>query len=121
MTLPKLLLGSLVWLALLLSAALMPKGFSFSGVSNRFITPNGDSKNDTAVFNFENPQYASVSGKVFDMQGKKVADMTAGNPSWSQLVWNAKSSAGEPVSAGAYVFVIEAEGGVFRGVVVVIR
>lgn len=99
-----------------------PLGFSFeaaSGLSNRFITPNGDRKNDEAVFTFSNPRDSQVSGTVYDLKGAKVADMSAG-PGTNQLKWDPKASIAE-VRSGLYLYVLWAEGRSFSGVLVVIR
>ena len=121
-------MGSLIRLSLLLGLAwlnagviIAPKGFSFSGVSNRFISPNGDSKNDIAIFQFDNPQFSDVTGKIIDMKGMVVATLTPGpvNPS-TQLMWDGKAGGG-PAPGGVYIYVIAAEGKIFSGTVVVIR
>jgi len=120
MGISKLIMGSVVWLAMLLAAAMLPREFSFQGVSNRFITPNGDNKNDAAVFTVANPQNLEVKGKIFDIRGKLVANMTV-DPLLQKLSWDAKAGNGQIVRTGVYVYVIEAEGAAFRGLVVVIR
>ncbi|HAM36340.1 MAG TPA: hypothetical protein DEB40_03910 [Elusimicrobia bacterium] len=121
MTLWKLIFAGLVWVSSAQQNSLLPRAFQFQGASNRFITPNGDGKNDAAYFNFSNPQFSSITGRIFDLDGKRVASMAAGTPSAEQLVWNGKSDEGKIVSAGVYVYVIEAERSVVRGLVVVIR
>ena len=90
-----------------------------SGLSNRFLTPNGDGKNDNMVFIFDNPRKVSVKGKLFDLKGAFVADMTEG-PVENSLKWNGQFE-NKPVSGGVYVYQIEAEGKVYNGTVVVIR
>jgi len=125
MTFSRLVINIVLWLALLLSAGLTPQGFSFDHVTPHFITPNG--KNQTAFFWYNNPQWENVTGKVYDVQGKFIADMAPGIPgspaSYPQftLTWNAQASNGQFVTTGVYVYVISAEDGVYRGLVVVIR
>ncbi len=55
------------------AAAVRVKGFSFSGVSNRFITPNGDGKNDNVAFNFSNPSDSAGTVKIYDLRGHLVS------------------------------------------------
>ena len=101
-------------------------GFAFLGVTNRIITPNGDGKNDTAEFLFQNPAHLRVSGKVFDMRGGEVAVMTADcpddpSPDHSQcLRWNASSN-GHTVTGGVYVYVLLSQSWSYSGTVVVVR
>ena len=125
MHLPKkiLLLLLAFGLAFTLSGVLLAQGFSFLGASNRFITPNGDGKNDNVAFNFSNPGYAEVKGKIYDITGRFVADTTppSSNDLNIPLLWDGKSSNGVVVRTGVYVYVITCENSVYRGVVVVMR
>jgi gliding motility-associated-like protein len=93
--------------------------FNAAGLSNRFITPNGDGKNDNAVFTFDNPRESQVTGKIFDLKGSLVATMTQGPAQWS-LMWDGMAS-GQAVPGGVYIFQIEAEGQAFNGTIVVIK
>lgn len=90
-----------------------------SGLSNRLITPNGDGKNDTAGFVFDNPRDSAVTGKIFDLKGAFVADMKNG-PIGNSLEWDGKAN-GQAVSGGVYIYQIEAEDKVTNGTIVVIR
>ncbi len=111
-----------------LRLAQVPGGFAFdpSGLSNKFITPNGDGKNDNAVFNFANPQFSSVSGKIFDLQGRYIADMSApsggcaGGPGQC-LMWDGRGSNGTIVSGGVYVYQLSGGGTHYNGTIVVIK
>jgi hypothetical protein len=93
--------------------------FDISGLSNRAITPNGDGLNDKAVFTFDNPRDSAFSGKIYDLNGAFVADMTNG-PVANSLQWDGKAG-GRPVSGGAYVYQIKAEKEMFNGTLLVIR
>lgn len=99
------------------------RGGSFSadkaGLTNRLITPNGDNKNDTMVFVFDNPQDRNVKGRIYDLRGALVGSMKTG-PVGNSLIWDAKSG-GQPVPGGVYIYQIEAEGTVYNGTVAVIR
>ena len=90
-----------------------------AGLTNRLITPNGDNKNDTMVFVFDNPQQTDVKGKIYDLRGALVGTMTAG-PVGNSLLWDAKAG-GQTVPGGVYIYQIEADGTVYNGTVAVIR
>ncbi len=96
-------------------------GFSAdsSGLTNRLITPNGDGKNDTMVFIFDNPQDASVKGRIYDMRGALVAQMREG-PVSNSLLWDGKAG-GQAVPGGVYIYQLECGGKVYNGTVVVVR
>jgi len=99
------------------------RGGSFAadkaGLTNRLITPNGDNKNDTMVFVFDNPQQKNVKGKIYDLRGALVGTMTPG-PAGNSLLWDAKAG-GQAVPGGVYIYQIEADGTVYNGTVAVIR
>ncbi len=99
-------------------------GFSFNeaGISNREITPNGDGKNDTVEFLFDNPKYSAISGQVFDLQGHLISGMQpcADQPASQCLMWDAKSG-GRIVPGGIYVYQLKGEGKTYTGTVLVIR
>ncbi|MDO8805098.1 MAG: fibronectin type III domain-containing protein [Elusimicrobiota bacterium] len=99
------------------------RGGSFAadkaGLTNRLITPNGDNKNDTMVFVFDNPQEKIVKGKIYDLRGALVGTMKAG-PVGNSLVWDAKAG-GQAVPGGVYIYQIEADATVYNGTVAVIR
>ncbi len=96
--------------------------FSMAGVSNRFVTPNGDGKNDNVVFTFDNPNNASVSSKILDMRGRVVAGSLppgSNNPTGS-LMWDG-TSGGRSVPSGVYIYQIQAEGHSYSGTLVVLK
>ncbi len=120
MTALKFFSSVLVWLALAISATVFPKSVSVTQIANRFITPNGDSKNENAVIFLSNPQYSDVTGKIYDVQGKFIADM-AFDSIVQKLTWDGRNSNGQAARSGVYVFVIQAEGSAYRGLLVVVR
>lgn len=97
------------------------QGFSFntSQLSNKAITPNGDGLNDAAVFTFDNPADAAFSGRIYDIDGSFVADMTPGPIQYS-LRWDGKAG-GQVVPSGVYVYQVRGEDKVYNGTVVVVR
>ena len=105
-----------------LTGGLRPSSFSFdsSGISNRFITPNGDGLNDNVVLTFSNPRDSSVRCRIYDMKGAFVAEMAQGPVPSLTLEWDATSH-GTVVAEGVYVYVLEAEDKVFTGTLMVIR
>ena len=94
--------------------------FDMGGVSNKAITPNGDGLNDTVVFTFDNPKDSGITGKIFDIRGRFVADMRPGPIAGATLLWDGKAG-GAAVPRGVYIYQIQAEGKTFNGSVVVIR
>jgi len=96
------------------SAPIAPQGFAFNGV-NRFVTPNGDRKNDTAVFLYANPQDSAGSIRVYEIRGHQVASISI-DPGTTSAVWN-------PVGLpnGLYLYVITIDRASTSGVLVVVR
>jgi len=112
-------------------------GFEFMTALNRFITPNGDGINDSAMLCFNNPKDSGVRGEIFDLRGNKVADMeqirnaddqvnffcpSAGPaPNDGQAVrWDGKMM-GRPATSGIYVYLIQAEDTAYTGTILVVR
>ena len=95
------------------------QGFSFSGVTNRYITPNGDGKNDTVSFQFSNPRDAAGSVRIYDVRGHVVASLAVSGGMQS-VTWDPRGG-GQAAAAGLYIYVIQVEETVTTGVVVVIK
>lgn len=116
--------------------------FSFKGYLTKFITPNGDILNPRAILCVDNPKDFAVRGKIYDLRGMHVADMTHltkpqaglslatvnecetkfGVPFKMQaVVWDGRSVGGGAVTSGIYVWRIEAEETTVTGTVVVAR
>jgi hypothetical protein len=98
--------------------------FDLSGLTNKAITPNNpNGLNSKVTFIYDNPQDSAVSGKIFDIRGTAVSDMTAGpvmSGSSGSLQWDGRSN-GRVVPGGIYIYQIQAEGKTWTGTVVVIR
>lgn len=94
--------------------------FDLSNLSSRVITPNGDGLNDVMIFTYDpGPNNAVPTGRVMDLQGRHVADMTFGLVP-NTLVWDGKSN-GRAVTGGVYVYQIQGDGKTFNGTIVIAR
>lgn len=93
--------------------------FDLSNISSRVLTPNGDGLNDLIIFRFDNPRRSPIEGKIFDLYGAYVADMTAGT--WEDtLVWDGRSG-GRTAPSGVYIYQVKGEDKRFNGTIVVAR
>jgi len=90
--------------------------FNLAGLSNKFVTPNGDGKNDAVVFTFDNPRDAHVSGRIVDLRGRVVASNLRPGPNSNTLQWDGSGAAG-----GVYIYQLEAEGNSYTGTIVVLK
>ena len=95
--------------------------FSFNGVSNRFITPNGDGRNDNVAFNFNNASDAAGSVKIYDLRGHLVTTISINSGTGATFaIWDGRAN-GSIVSTGVYIYVLAVESVVASGALVVIR
>ncbi|MBI4422385.1 MAG: gliding motility-associated C-terminal domain-containing protein [Elusimicrobia bacterium] len=92
--------------------------FDVSNVSNRFLTPNGDGKNDNVVFRFDNPRDSRVTGRIFDVKGRVVT--TLSRKTQFTMEWDGRSD-GRPVPSGVYLYQLEGDGKRFNGTLVVVK
>ena len=60
-----------------------------------------------------------MTGRIYDVMGSHVADMTSGLVP-NTLVWNGRSG-GRTVGSGAYIYRIQGGGKTYTGTVVVAR
>lgn len=119
-------------------------GFAFRGALARFITPNGDGKNDVAILCLENPRDSAVGGTVYDLRGQTVSgmvyvkDTTAAPPGtlpgnckakfgqtlspaqFDVLTWDGRSG-GRAAPSGAYIYQVQSEEATITGLLVVAR
>lgn len=96
-----------------------PAGFDFSGPTNRFVTPNGDGKNDTVTFRFANPKDSSGTIRIYDLRGRHLTDLSISVGDTFKS-WDAKVD-GRVVDSGVYVYVLTAESRTYSGALVVVR
>jgi hypothetical protein len=104
---------------------------TFTRVAPRILTPNGDRRNDIAFFEFNNPDELPITGTVYDLSGARVADLqtsplltgiTNTDPTITDLlVWDGKSSDGQTVAGGIYIYQILFQGKTATGTVIVAR
>ncbi|MEK7388948.1 MAG: gliding motility-associated C-terminal domain-containing protein [Elusimicrobiota bacterium] len=106
---------ALTLLAAATAAPFAPRGFVFTGLTNRFVTPNGDGKNDRAVFQFQNPRDSGGTIRIFDVHGRQVEQL--------EITVNATSVEWDPrgVSSGVYLFVVTVDDIRNSGTLVVLR
>lgn len=112
-----LLLGALA--ASAFGAGIRPAAFTFGAVINRFITPNGDGRNDAATFRFDNPRDSGGTLKVYDLRGHKVAEVEIQptTAAQSSVAW----TPARDTPSGVYIYVITVEQQTVSGAVVVVR
>lgn len=101
------------------TSAFRPAAFSFAGVANRFVTPNGDGRNDTATFRFSNPRDSAGTLKIYDLRGHRVAEVAIEPTSSvsSFVTWDP----GRNTASGVYIYVISVEQTTVTGAVVVVK
>jgi hypothetical protein len=90
---------------------------------NRLVTPNRDFRNDTFVFRCYNPSELLVRGEIFDLKGRKVADMTLKDisltDSYYSMEWD--PNGGMRAAGGVYIYQVTVGENVLKGTIVVIR
>ena len=85
----------------------LPKEFSlYNAYPNPF--------NPTTTIHYELPENANVNITVYDIMGKIVNNLVSNQQSagYRSISWNATNDLGQPVSAGMYIYTIQA--GTFR-------
>ncbi len=106
---------ALVFLSAGVASPIAPQAFSFTGLVNRFVTPNGDGKNDTAVFQYSNPQDSAGTIRIYELRGRQVATVAI-DPGATSAAWDPRGSAD-----GIYIYVITIDQTATSGVLVVVR
>lgn len=93
------------------------EGFNFNqaGVSNRMVTPNGDGKNDSVTFTYDNARDSEVVVRILDVRGKQVATGTR------QTINSSSWTPSADIPGGVYIYQIESEGHVFTGTLVILK
>lgn len=105
---------ALVLISAAVASPIAPQGFSFTGV-NRFVTPNGDGKNDTVVFQYSNPQDAAGTIRIYELRGRQVATVSI-DINTTFATWDPRGCAN-----GIYIYVLSIDQTAKSGVLVVVR
>ena len=65
--------------------------------------------NPTTTFRYDLPKYALVNITIYDMMGRIVNNLVSSqqNAGYKSIQWNATNNAGQPVSAGLYLYTIQ--------------
>ena len=65
--------------------------------------------NPVTTLRFELPEEAMVTITVYDMKGRKVNNLVSSQQTagYKSIQWNATNDAGQPVSAGLYLYTIQ--------------
>ena len=112
----------LLFFSVLAAAAapgIAPLAFDFTGPTNRMVTPNGDTFNDSVSFRFSNPRDSSGSVRVYDLRGRELRSLpiSVGD---TFVTWDARAG-GQIVNAGVYIYVLSIEKRTYSGAVLVVR
>ena len=78
--------------------------------------PSGFWEHPVTNIRYDLPEDADVMIRIFDIQGRMVKTLVSGQEKAGRksIVWNATNNLGEPISAGMYIYMIQA--GEFRQV-----
>ena len=76
---------------------------------DKIFTPNNDGWNDYLEIVYANPKDGLVYGKIYDIRGALVSDMTKGSVN-NSLKWDGKDKNGNSVPGGVYIYQIEITG-----------
>ncbi len=65
--------------------------------------------NPVTTLRYELPEEAMVTITVYDMMGRKVNNLVSSQQTagYKSIQWNATNDAGQPVSAGLYLYTIQ--------------
>ena len=66
--------------------------------------------NSVTILHYDLPEDAMVSITIYDMMGRKVKTLVNGSQTagYKSIQWNATNNTGQPVSAGLYLYTIQA-------------
>jgi len=90
-----------------------------SSFPTKIFTPNNDGINDEINLTFTGVTEDLTDAEIFDITGKKIADMTQNDYTW--FSWDGKNSDGKTVLPGIYIYQVKSGKNVCNGTVVVAR
>jgi len=92
---------------------------------DKIFTPNADGWNDYLEIQYTNPYDALVSGKIYDLKGRLVANMKKDESKETpRLIWDGNDLNNDPVTGGLYIYQIEVSGPenkVIKGIIILVR
>ena len=90
-----------------------------SSFPTKIFTPNNDGINDEINLTFTAVTEDLTDAEIFDITGKKIADMTQNDYTW--FSWDGKNSDGKTVQPGVYIYQVKSGKNICNGTVVVAR
>jgi hypothetical protein len=81
----------------------LPQGFA---LEQNFPNPF----NPSTTIRYELPEEAMVNVTIYDMMGRQVSRLVSSRQTagYKSLQWNATNNSGQPISAGLYIYTIQA-------------
>jgi len=100
--------------------------FEITGIRpDKIFTPNGDGWNDYLEIRYDNPYDALVSGKIYDIKGRLVANMKKDEKGEiCRLIWDGNDFDNNSVTGGSYIYQVEVSGPenkVIKGIIILVR
>jgi hypothetical protein len=98
--------------------------FALSGMNPRKVFTPGIAPYEKISFYVDNPQNDKVIGRIFNLRGESVAEMTSvGDATAASVVleWDGRESGGISAPKGVYIYQIKGSGKVINGTVIVAR
>ena len=82
----------------------------------KIITPNGDGKNDVALFTFANP-FDNIKVEIFDMTGHRIRTLFSATDNG----WDGRNDSGSIVESGVYIYQFRQDGKLISGLIAVAK
>jgi hypothetical protein len=96
-------------------------GITLTNVAPKIITPNGDGFNDAVYFYFDTSVVGlPLDSNVYDLSGANISSLKI-DLDGAALSWNGRTSAGESVPSGIYIYMIKLGKKTISGTVVVAK